>query len=480
MATIQKRLSGKTDSEGRAQVLYRVNLSKKDYVRYKSGIYVPAKRWDTAKQQIKVGKAVGIEAQELTQLRVSLNNLDSRILKLCEIDGTKITTDYLDKFLPLVKEVEPQRITRELIEQLLNQKKHRRGRKKSFFELFDLFMAKSKISEGRMKHYRVVERDLRRFEAFRQLTENKRFKLDIDTITRDTIEDFESYLRNEHTLYDEYPHVFAQLVPVSTDPRRNPRPRKRGNNTVVVIFKQVRAFFNWCYNEGVTENRPFVGYKPMRENYGTPIYITLEERNTIAEADLPALYAALDAEVRKTIKSNLNTLEVQRDIFVFHTCIGCRVSDLMRLTAANIVDGEVHYIAQKTKENGGDTIMVPLNDRARALVEKYRGVDPKGRLFPYISSQHYNDCIKEIFTICGLTRMVVKLDPVSGEEVTVPLNTVASSHMARRTFVGNLYKRVKDPNLICPMSGHKENSRAFTRYREVDREMRKEVVNLLD
>ena len=30
-------------------------------------------------------------------------------------------------------------------------------------------------------------------------------------------------------------------------------------------------------------------------------------------------------------------------------------------------------------------------------------------------------------------------------EVKVPINEIASSHMARRTFIGNIYKLVKDP-----------------------------------
>ena len=56
---------------------------------------------------------------------------------------------------------------------------------------------------------------------------------------------------------------------------------------------------------------------------------------------------------------------------------------------------------------------------------------------------------------------------------------IASSHLARRTFVGNLYRKVKDPNLVGALSGHKEGSKAFARYRTIDDEMKKELVNLL-
>ncbi len=56
----------------------------------------------------------------------------------------------------------------------------------------------------------------------------------------------------------------------------------------------------------------------------------------------------------------------------------------------------------------------------------------------------------------------------------------ASSHMARRVLVGNLYKEVKDPNLITKISGRVENSRAFRRYRDIDEEMTKEVILKLE
>ena len=50
----------------------------------------------------------------------------------------------------------------------------------------------------------------------------------------------------------------------------------------------------------------------------------------------------------------------------------------------------------------------------------------------------------------------------------------------RRTFIGNIYKNVKDPNLVGALSGHKEGSKAFARYRDIDEDMKKELVNMLE
>lgn len=47
-----------------------------------------------------------------------------------------------------------------------------------------------------------------------QLAIKKDFKLDINKIDTDTIEDIESFLRNEHTLYNEYPEIYEKIPAV--------------------------------------------------------------------------------------------------------------------------------------------------------------------------------------------------------------------------------------------------------------------------
>lgn len=85
-----------------------------------------------------------------------------------------------------------------------------------------------------------------------------------------------------------------------------------------------------------------------------------------------------------------------------------------------------------------------------------------------------------MFLDAGLTRPVVVYNPTTNEQEIRPLNEVASSHLACRCFVGNLYKQVKDPNLVGVLSGHKEGSRAFARYREIDEQMKKDLVSMLE
>ncbi len=172
-------------------------------------------------------------------------------------------------------------------------------------------------------------------------------------------------------------------------------------------------------------------------------------------------------------------LAVQRDIFVFQCLIGCRVSDLMRMTDNSVIDGAVEYIPDKTKGERPEVLRVPLNNRAKEILSRYADYNKGNMLLPFISPQKYNDAIKKIFTRCGITRIVTVLNPTTGNEEKRAINEIASSHLARRTFIGNIYKEVKDPNLVGALSGHKEGSKAFARYRDIDEEMKQDLVNIL-
>lgn len=149
------------------------------------------------------------------------------------------------------------------------------------------------------------------------------------------------------------------------------------------------------------------------------------------------------------------------------------------MTLDNIIDGAIEYVPSKTKDERLVTVRVPLNKVALEILEKYSGYDSK-KILPLISEQKYNVYIKQAFTEAGIDRVVTIINPTTGDEEKRKINEIASSHLARRCFVGNLYKKVKDPNLVSALSGHKEGSKAFARYREIDEEMKKDLVSMLE
>lgn len=90
----------------------------------------------------------------------------------------------------------------------------------------------------------------------------------------------------------------------------------------------------------------------------------------------------------------------------------------------------------------------------------------------------YNLYLKKLFKEVGLNRPVTRFNQKTGQTEVVLLYSLATSHMARRTFVGTLYKKVKD-DVIGAMSGHVKGSKAFARYYDIGEEMKQEAIDLL-
>ena len=153
------------------------------------------------------------------------------------------------------------------------------------------------------------------------------------------------------------------------------------------------------------------------------------------------------------------------------------MGDLIAMTRNNLQEGFIHYIAGKTKGETPKEIRVPLSPSALALIAKYKEPMTDGRLMPFISEVKYNEALKEIFRTAGIDRFVTRLNPTTGKPEQVKICDIASSHMARRTFCGNLYKKVQDPNLVGSLSGHAEGSKAFARYRDIDEDLKRSLID---
>ncbi len=358
--------------------------------------------------------------------------------------------------LEVYNEVRHERLNSKLFEKYIEKRLYPEKYKLSFFEIFDIFLKKHRLSEVRKRNYQVVKRALMRYELYIQKSTEDTFSLEIDKITSDTLKDIEMFFENECHIYREYPEIYL-LVAES----RPPKPR--GRNTINLMFGRIKTFFLWSIVHEYTNNNPFNKFNVGECVYGTPYYISVEERNMIAETDL----------------SDYPKLAASRDIFIFQCLIGCRVGDLWEMTQKNIINGAVEYIARKTREGRPVTIRVPLNSKAKEVLNRYKE-SGNSKLFPFPTQQMYNYDIKDIFRISGITRIVTILNPTTGEAEQRPINELASSHLARRTFIGNLYKRVKDPNLVSALSGHKDGSKAFARYRDIDDEMKTELVKMLE
>lgn len=447
MATIYYSLSRKTDKvTGEAQVMVRFVVGSRINQRGKTPVFVAPIHWDEKKQQATF-PSYRLMTDEQKKLIEHLNGINATLSSLKRFISESFNSSGAGK-QPI-----PAGWLATVIDSFFFPAKEEEPSPKTLMSAFDGYLQSHRLSDIRRRNIQVVSRSLARFNTY------KGIDLELDSITADTLKEFENYQRDEAAIIAKRP----DLLDVCTESRA---VEGRGENTIIGRMVIVRAVLNWAFQEGLTDNNAFSRYKIPSCIYGTPYYISVDERNRIYKMNL----------------SRHPDLAVQRDIFVFHCLVGCRVSDLNRLTRANLINDAIEYIPSKTKEEVGEivsTVRVPLNAIAQEIVKRYES-DKRAALLPFISPQRYNYAIKRIFLAAGLTRPVTILDPLTRKETQKPLNEIASSHIARRTFIGNLYKKVKDPNLIASLSGHVEGSQAFNRYRHIDEDIKRELVKELE
>lgn len=502
MAKVVQILSQKINPKsGKSEVLLSVRYGRNMTLRAKTHLFILPKYFICQNSGKVAFGEITVKSRMSTPEVIQAKEVRNKVEEMCRLFEDRIGME------------KPENITLNWLQKQVDQyifdgkksKKKVATKSKSFFEIFDDYLAASQFSESRKRHFLVLYRALKRYGLYRE------YKVSFDTFNPAIITDFERFLRKEHTFFVEKEMVIGKYrkhTVVKSVPNQKYKvifdqfpecraPKQRGNNYIKGMLVLLRTFFIWANKTGKTQNNPFRERQIKECVYGTPIFITADERRQIYETDL----------------SYDKRLEQQRDIFIFQCLVGCRISDLYSMRRSNIIveqtsKGErecISYIPRKTKEGNPVTIHVPLNDTALEILKKYdymkdqvlvdnrysqKNIDKAiqdnmptstsdAPLFPLIAQQRYNEYIKKVFKACGITRDVSVINPTTGEVEQKSIADIASSHMARRTFVGNLYNKVQDPNLVGSLSGHKEGSKAFARYRTINIDIKADLIDKL-
>lgn len=424
MPNVLYRLSKKQVGD-KAEVLVRFYASKFEQFA-RTRVYVPIKYWNEKERRLSYStRYYTPEVADVAEKQKLLDRLRSAILEAyihAPVPGSTWLQDVVDMT------IYPETFGSGKVERL------------SVAEASRRYPGEHSIKEGTAEHYAGLARLLDRFGEVSG-------HLYVGEVSPDDIADFVSFLSCE----------------VVTLKSGKQKVVKRGHNTIVMKLKKLRSVLRWCRASGLASNCPFDTYAIPDEFYGRPIFLKLEERDRLIRLqDLPPV------------------LELVRDVFIFQCFVGCRVGDLYELTADNISQGGSFLVYKQNKVQDAPVVSVPLLPIARNLVAKYSGKDPDGRLFPFVAEQTYNEYIKRVLEIANITRDVVVYDPVTLEPLIVPLCTTGSSHLARRTFMGNIFKLTKSERITTSFTGHKDGSKAVKRYTDVDDEMKVEVMQLVD
>lgn len=450
--SIQLRKFGKKGAQ--ARLYFRVRDNEKD-MKASSSLAILPEFWDSETTRYKVTTPTDIVSAEVQkEFNDKVTYLVGRLYAsyYVEADILWLTT--------ILSEVESQKEETAKIVRRPNVKKKTQGNTdKTMLEYFQIYLDTSNFNAWHRQAQTAVMKKVERFEGWLQFKKHdKAFRLNLPFFDKEGTEEYLDYIENEWQLREQYPKYFSTLTLYAD---YNIRPMSK--NTVNCSAKRLFMFLNWCVKNGFLGSQSYNNVTIDQQVYGTPYYLTIEERDKVFYTDF-----SFDAR-----------LEYHRDKFIFQCLVGCRHNDLAALTWNHIIDGNfIEYIPHKNLLHGKmDTVRCPLCDKAKEILERLDPTMPY--LFVGYCEENYRRDIKRILEIAGIDRRVTVLDPQTRRPVQKPIYEVAASHLARRTFIGNIYKQVHDPALISSLTGHAEHSKAFERYRDIDDDIKRDILKLI-
>jgi site-specific recombinase XerD len=228
--------------------------------------------------------------------------------------------------------------------------------------------------------------------------------------------------------------------------------KKHSSNTLRRNVGLLKTFLFWAVENNHTFKTDFQKFKSPKSQQTDEVALNLEQVKEVFEYDF----------------SNNQRLERVRDLFVFGCATGMRISNYSIVQKKDIQNG---FIKVRDVKNSDKALEVPLNDFSTYILTKY---DYK---LPAITTQKFNEYIKEVFEVIGYTESIKKSIKVGKEiiEEISPLHDRISSHTARRSFI-TIMKNNKIPDkIIMGYTGHK-SLEVFNKYYKPNNDDKKDFM----
>lgn len=216
--------------------------------------------------------------------------------------------------------------------------------------------------------------------------------------------------------------------------------KKHSANTLRRNVGLLKSFLYWALENKHTYKTDFQKFKAPKAQPTDEIALTQSDINKVFDFDL----------------SNNLKLERVRDLFILGCSTGLRISNYSKIRKQDVLNDSIQVRDEKNKEK---RLSIPLTDYSKYILEKYDFQLPK------ISTQKFNDYIKEVFKIIGFDTPIKKELKIGKEikETISPMYERVSSHTARRSFITVMKNNKVPDKLIMQITGHK-NLEVFNKY----------------
>ena len=373
------------------QIYLQFTYQRGKFLRYYTGIVVPAEYWDKSVERAKVDRKFP-DASEVN------NDLDR-----LQVEAVKIAQRY---------QINNATLTNEIFKKELDVFLHKReasDEQQTFFRFFDRFInertANPNYSKNSIKVYRTTYNYLKEFTA-----ERLPHELDFADFNHTFFQDFSNYL-------------FGKGF---------------GNNYVYKLTATLKTILKEADRRDVSPDLKIKdGWLVASREEPPAIYLTEDELTRLFNLDLSA---------------NIRLSRV-RDLFLIGCYTGLRFSDFTELKPANFkktADGK--QFIEMTTQKTGKKVTIPAKSEVREILSRYDNELPKA--ISNQKFNDYLKEIGRLAGLDEPT-MMTRFRNGKRDDQTFPKYELISTHTARRSFATNAYKAGVPVKYIMTVTGHK-------------------------
>ena len=219
--------------------------------------------------------------------------------------------------------------------------------------------------------------------------------------------------------------------------------RSKGNKetTMSLMFRTLRSAYNKAIKAKCARKSdyPFDEYKINK-------FDTKTQKWAIAKTEVLKFTKEVDNIGKRQY------VQLSKDIFIFsYLCGGINFTDIANLTKANITNGRIHYIRQKT----GKLIKLGISEEAIQIIKKYES-ESKGYLFPILNANIHKTPLQKQNRIHKMLGKINKNLKLIAAQLNVDANM--TTYVARHSFASVLKKSGGSIALISEALGHSDLS----------------------
>ena len=219
--------------------------------------------------------------------------------------------------------------------------------------------------------------------------------------------------------------------------------RSKGNKetTMSLMFRTLRSAYNKAIKAKCARKSdyPFDEYKINK-------FDTQTQKRAIAKTEVLKFTKEVDNIGKRQY------VQLSKDIFIFsYLCGGINFTDIANLTKANITNGRLHYIRQKT----GKLIKLGISEEAMQIIKKYES-ESKGYLFPILNTNIHKTPLQKQNRIHKMLGKINKNLKLIATQLNVDANM--TTYVARHSFASVLKKSGVSIALISEALGHSDLS----------------------